>query len=469
MINPNIFRKYDIRGVVNKDFTPRSAKTIGQAFGTIIQDISGKNIMVGHDNRFTSDSISAHFIDGLLSTGCNVIYCELTLRPVLQIAVLKEGFSGGTMITGSHNPPSYNGFKFLTKDGYPLYGDTIKKIKDLCYSEKFKKGRGNIGYTNLKDLYFQDKLKRLSLNKELKIVVGCGNGTASKFAPEFFRKLGAKVESLYCNVHGDYPYHVPNPEARVNTLDLSQKVKEVKADLGVAFDTDGDRFGVVDEKGAFHESDRTLVLAAKYLLKKNPGAKILYDIKSSQILETEIKKAGGQPIIMKTGHPFFQARMKKDPEILLGGELSGHTMYRDNYCFDDALYAAAKIAELAAKSEKPLSKLYDKLPKTHYTPEIKIPCPDQIKFDIVQEMKKLYENDYEIFEADGFRVYFSKDSWALIRASNTTPALSLRFESTTRKGLKNMINDVKKKLEKYPEAHLNIIDLFIEVEKKYKA
>ncbi len=462
MLNPNIFREYDIRGIVNRDFEPKDAKTIGKAFGTIIQNISGRNLIIGHDNRFTSDSISAHFVEGLLSTGCNVIDSGLALRPVVQTAILKEGFSGGALITGSHNPPAYNGVKFMTKEGLPVFGDHIEEIKNLCYSKKFKKGEGKIEYTDLKELYLKTIAQKFNLGKEVKVIVDCGNGTASKYAPSIFRALGAKVINLYCNLHGNYPYHTPNPEARVNTLDLSQKVRKSGADIGLAFDTDGDRFGIVDEEGNHHESDRTLVLLAKQVLEKKPGAKILYDIKSSQILETEIRKAGGVPIMMRTGHPYFQARMQKDPEILLGGELSGHTMYRENNCFDDGIYAAAKLVELATQTDSPLSHLYKKLPKTFNTPEIKVPCPDQRKFNIVQDMKSIYKPHYDIFEDDGLRIFFSKNSWALIRASHTTPALSLRFETDNKSKLKKLIEDVKKNLEKYPELGLGQVNLFIE-------
>ncbi|MEA2020119.1 MAG: phosphomannomutase/phosphoglucomutase [Patescibacteria group bacterium] len=465
MLNPNIFREYDIRGIVNKDFEPKDARKIGKAFGTIIQEISGKNLIIGHDNRFTSDSISAYFIDGVLSTGCNVIDCGLALRPVIQTAILEDGFSGGALITGSHNPPAYNGIKFMTQEGLPVFGDSIIKIKDLCFSKKFKKGSGNVEHTDLKELYLKKITPKFNLGKGARVVIDCGNGTASKYAPSIFRALGIKVISLYCNLHGSYPYHTPNPEARVNTLDLSQKVKETEADVGLAFDTDGDRFGIVDEEGNHHENDRTLVLLAKHVLEKNPGAKILYDIKSSQILRTEIRKAGGVPIMMRTGHPFFQARMKKDPEILLGGELSGHTMYRENNCFDDGIYAAAKLVELATHTNPPLSKTYEKLPKTFNTPEIKVPCPDQKKFNIVQEMKEMYKSHYDIFEADGLRILFSKSCWALIRASHTTPALSLRFEANDKKELKKLIEDVKKNLEKYPELGLDQVNLFIEAGK----
>ena len=466
MIKPTIFRDYDIRGIVGKDFETTDAKKVGQAFGTYIQEISGPNLLVGRDNRFTSDELSAYFIQGLLQTGCNIIDTGLTLRPLVQMGILKENFNGGALITGSHNPPEYNGIKFFTRRGLPVFGVQIKKIKDLFYSGKFLQGTGKIGYTEeIDNLYFDAIVPKLAIEFPTKIVVDAGNGTTSKFAPELFRRLGSTVISLYCNLNGSYPYHTPNPEARVNTLDLSQKVIEEKADLGIAFDTDGDRFGIVDEKGNFYENDLTLLVLAKKALEEHRGAKIIYDVKSSYVLEGEIKKAGGIPIMIPTGHPYFQERMKNDPEVILGGELSGHTMFRENHCFDDALFAAAKILETVSQSKKTASNLYQGIPQTAHTPEIKAPCPDEDKFDIVKEIKEVYKKEYPVLELNGARVLFSDTAWALVRASNTTPCLSLRFEAESKKHLKKIMEDAKSKLEKYPQVDLSQLDLFLEAGK----
>ncbi len=462
MLKPTIFREYDIRGIVGKDFDTQDAEIVGKAFGTVIQEISDGNIIVGHDNRFTSDEITAYFLEGLLSTGCQVTDVQLAIRPAIQTAIFKESFSGGTLITGSHNPSNYNGFKFFTSEGLPLFGENIKKLKELCFSKKFKKApQGKVSYKDLKKLYHRHILSKFTIEKELTVVIDCGNGTTAKFAPELFRKLGLNVECLYCNLHGKFPNHVPDPAARVNTLTLSEKVQELDADLGLAFDTDGDRFGVIDETGTAHENDRTVALLAKDILKRSPGSKILFDIKSSQILKTEIEKAGGIPIMMRTGHPFFQDRMKKDPQILLGGELSGHTMYRDNNCFDDGLYAAAKLVEIVAQAVQPASKLYKALPQTHHTPEIKAPCPDEEKFNIVEEIQDHYRSNYPIFEDDGIRINFTDNAWGLIRASHTTPALSLRFEADKKDKLEKIMRNVKKELEKHPQVDLGQLELFL--------
>jgi len=465
MISPTIFRDYDIRGIVGRDMDPIDAEIVGRAFGTYIQKTSGRNLLVGRDNRFSSDSLEAYFIQGLLSTGCNVVDTELSLRPIIQMGILKESFDGGTLITGSHNPPEYNGFKFFTKKGAPVFGPEIGKLKHLFHSGKFLRGKGNIGYTDLKGLYFKENLKTFTLETYPKVVVDAGNGATSKFAPEFMQRLGTKVVSLYCNLNGSYPYHTPNPEARVNTLDLANAVRTEKADLGVAFDTDGDRFGIVDEKGQFYENDITLVLLARELLQKHPGAKIIFDIKSSYVLEQEIKKAGGVPIMMQTGHPYFQERMKNDPQILLGGELSGHTMFQEHYCFDDGLFAAAKVIDLLSHSKKTLSELYQDIPQTAHTPEIKAPCRDEEKFKIAKEIQQIYRKDYPIKEMCGARILFSETAWALIRASNTTPCLSLRFEAENKRTLIKIMRDVKAQLEKYPQVDLSQLNQFLEVEK----
>lgn len=462
MIKPTIFRDYDIRGIVGKDFETTEAERIGRSFGTYIQKISGSSLLVGQDNRFSSDEISAYFIQGLLSTGCNVINAELTLRPLIQMGILKEGFGGGALITGSHNPPEYNGIKFFGQGGFSFYGPHIEKLKELYYSRNFLQGKGHIDYAELEELYFNETLPKFEIGSDLKVVIDCGNGTASKSAPEFARKLGTKVVSLYCNLHGRYPYHIPNPEARVNTLDLSNTVRKEAADLGIAFDTDGDRFGIIDENGNFYENDLTMVILAKELLKKNPGAKFIFDVKSSYVLENEIKKAGGVPIMMQTGHPYFQARMHADPKILLGSELSGHTMFAENHCFDDALFAAAKILEIVSQSKKTASELYQEIPQTAHTPEIKAPCPDEDKFDIAEKIKDEYKKTHPVLELQGARITFSKTSWALVRASNTTPCLSLRFEAKDKQKLQKIMKDVQTKLEKYPQVDLSQLELFLE-------
>ncbi|MFW6143816.1 MAG: phosphomannomutase/phosphoglucomutase [Patescibacteria group bacterium] len=465
MIKPTIFRDYDIRGIVGKEFDSSDAKKFGQAFGTLIQEFSGPNIIVGRDNRFTSDSIASYFISGVLSTGCNVVDVGLALRPMIQAGIYHESFDGGAMITGSHSEPEYNGIKFFTRKGKPFFGERIKNIKKLCYSGEFKQGNGEVGYSNLAGLYYRDITQKIELKSYKKVVIDCGNGTAGKYLPHLFHRLGCDVVPLYTNLDGSFPNHTPNPENRVNMLDLSQKVLEEEADLGIAFDTDGDRFGIIDEKGNHHASDRTLVLLARKVLENHPQGKIIFDVKCSYVLEREIKKARGTPIMIRTGHPYFYQRMEEDKEIVLGGELSGHFLYQENNLFDDAAFAAAKILKIASEQEQPLSESYDSIPKTAHTPEIKASCPDEDKFEIVEEVRQEYEKELGVLEYDGARVIFSKTAWALIRASNTTPCLSLRFEAKNKKTLRKIMLDIKEKLKKYPQVDLKQLNLFLEAGK----
>lgn len=462
MIKPTIFRDYDIRGIAGKDFEEQDFEILGRTFGTYIQKISGKNVLIGRDNRFSSDSTAAYFVQGLLSTGCNVVDTGLSLRPIIQLGIFKEHFDGGAIITASHNPPEYNGTKFLTREGLPIFAEQIQDLKNLFYSKGFITGKGVIDYSDISELYFENILSKFDLSNGLKVVVDCGNGTASQFAPKLFHKLGYEVVSIHCNLMGNYPFHIPNPEARVNTLDLAHKVKEVGADIGLAFDTDGDRYGVIDEQGNFYEADRTLIILAQDVLREHPGGKIIFDIKSSRVLETEIKKAGGVPMMLRTGHPYFMKMMREDPDIVLGGELSGHTMFQENNCFDDGLFAAAKVLSVLARSGKKYSELYQDIPVTAYTPEIKATCPDEEKFAIVDQIKDAYRNRYPINEIDGVRISFSENDWALIRASNTTPCLSLRFEADYREELQKIMNDVRSELEKYPQVDLTQLNFFLE-------
>ncbi len=460
-MNPHIFRSYDIRGVYKQDFTIEDAKLIGQAYGTYIQEISGPTVLIGRDNRFSSDELQAKLTEGLLSTGCNVVDAELTLRPFIALAIIKESYDGGVLITASHNPPEYNGFKFFKSKGVPIFGDEISKIKKLYYSKEFKEGVGSIVYADIFTLYQKSLREKVKTHLDKSVLIDCGNGTTSKYAPKIFKQLGCKPYTLYCNLDGSYPYHTPNPESRLTVEDLINKIRSNGYSVGIAYDTDGDRFGIVDENGKFYENDDTLIVLAREALKDNPGKTILYDIKASYTLETEIKKAGGKPVMMRTGHPYFQQRMLENDNIILGGEVSGHTMFKENHCIDDAIYASVKLLEAAAKNKKSISELYSDIPVTAHTPEITAPCPDAEKFNIVEEIKTKYRKDHAIIVTDGVRVVFSKTDWALIRASHTTPAISMRFESNSEEKLKKIIRDMQEKLSEYPQVKIDELNNYL--------
>lgn len=460
-MNPHIFRSYDIRGVYNQDLNMEDAEILGKAYGTYIQQISGTKIVVGRDNRFSSDEMEAKFIKGLLETGCQVIDTELSLRPFIALAIIKNNYDGGVLVTASHNPPEYNGFKFFKNKGVPIFGDELLKIKDLYYSKKFAEGEGSIKYKNVFNLYLNYIQEKIKQPLDFNIIIDCGNGTTSKFVPKIFEQLGCKVQLLYCNLDGSYPYHTPNPEAQVNIDELRERVNNSDADAGLAYDSDGDRFGIVDEKGQFHENDDTLIVLARELLKNNSGATVLYDVKSSYTLKKELEKAGGKGVMMRTGHPYFQQRMLKNPNIIIGAEVSGHTMFKENYCIDDAIYASAKVLQTAVKNDKSISELYSTIPQTFHTPEITAPCPDTEKFKIVEQITNSYKQNEDVIETDGVRVLFSKTDWALIRASHTTPAISMRFEASSEEKLSGIIKHVKEKLKNYPQVDIAELDNYI--------
>ena len=457
-MNPHIFRAYGIRGIYNKDFNKEDAEVIGRAFGTYIQKISGNRIVVGHDNRFSSDEINAYFTQGLLSTGCNITDIGYSLAPIIHYTVIEKGFDGGVMITGSHNPKEFNGFKFEEKNAQTLFNHSIKEIQKLTETKEFACGSGEIAYQDVFEEYMNAIVSRIDLQKPLKIVIDCGNGTASQFAPVLFERLGASVMKKYCSLHGDYPYHIPDPEEKIAMDDAADEVIAQKADLGIGFDADGDRFGIIDEKGEVYENDKILIVLAKDVLKRNKGAKIIFDIKSSYVLANEIEKAGGIPIMMQTGNPYFRAAIADDPQILLGGEVSGHTFMKENYYgFDDGLFAAAKVLEILSRVPHSFSEFFKDVVKTAHTQELKLSCPDEEKFEIEKSMKKEFRDKWETIELDGARVKFSDTSWALVRASNTSPYLSLRFEAENKEKLQEIMKIVEARLQKYPVVDTTIL------------
>ncbi len=451
ILNPHIFRAYGIRGIYNKDFNKNDAEVIGRAFGTYIQKISGNRLVVGHDNRFSSDEINAYFLQGLLSTGCNVTDIGYSLVPIIHYTVINKGFDGGVMITGSHNPKEFNGFKFEEKNAQILFNHSIKEIKKLAETKKFTSGSGEIFYQDVFEDYMNAIVSRIDLQKPLKVVIDAGNGTASEFAPILFERLGARVIKKHCLLNGDYPYHTPDPEEKIAMDDAADEVINQKADLGIGFDADGDRFGIIDERGGIYENDKILIVLARDILKRNKGAKVIFDIKSSFILPKEIEKAGGIPIMMQTGNPYFKAAMEDDPQILLGGEVSGHTFIKENYFgYDDGPFAAARVLEILSRAPHSFSEFFKDVIKTAHTEELKLPCPDEEKFEIEKAMKKEFRNRWETIEIDGVRVKFSDTAWALVRASNTSPYLSVRFEAENKEKLQEIMKIIDARLQKYP-------------------
>lgn len=450
-MNPQIFRAYDIRGIYEKDFGNEDAKLLGQAFGTYAREKFGKRIVIGHDNRFSSVPLNDNFVSGLLSCGCEVTDIGLSLTPIIHYSVMEFGFDAGVIVTASHNPKEFNGFRFDGPKARPIYNDQIQKIKEVAENKDFKNGIGVIHYTDMFSRYLKNITDRIHLERPLKIVIDCGNGTSSRFAPEVFEKLGCSIVPLQCNLDGDFPLGTPDPEEKLKLEEGAKLVIKEKADLGLGFDADSDRFGVIDEKGQIYENDKILIFLASAILKKYPKGKVIFDIKSSYVLASEIKKAGGVPQMIQTGHPYFKEAMELDPSIILGAELSGHTFIKDGYFgFDDGLYAGAKVLEILSKSPQSFSSHFSNIPKTYHTEELKAPCPDDKKFEIEEALKKDFRNQWKTLEIDGVRILFSDTAWALVRASNTSPYLSLRFEASSQEKLNEIIDIVEARLQKYP-------------------
>lgn len=470
-INPYIFRAYDIRGIAapldNKpaDLTEESVRQIG--LGTAIylkEKYKTKTMAVGCDNRLTSEKLKIAYIKELSKNGIKCTDIGLVTSPMVYWTSCAMEFDAATNITASHNPKEYNGLKIVTKGAHSICGEELQEILKIINTQGFNASPNSKPTALALDIwpkYLEDITSRIRLslpdlrNRPLRVVVDCGNGVAGKFAPELLRKLGYEVIELYCELDGNFPNHEANPEELHNMRDLIKKVLETKADLGIGFDGDGDRIGIIDEKGHHYSSDFMLLLLARDLLTRLPNSKIVFDIKVSQTIINDLKKHGAIPIMSKTGHSFIEAKMK-EIGAPLAGEVSGHLFFAENYYgFDDALYAAAKILEVISKSNKPLSEFFNDLPKTFTTPEFKASCPDDKKFTIVKNLVKHFTKLYDCITIDGVRVNFDENSWGAIRASNTSPNLTLRFEAPTAQRLKEIQKIMVEELEKYPKVSLD--------------
>jgi len=445
-LNKDIFRQYDIRGIVGQDLTPETVELLGKGIGTYFRQRGCREVALGRDGRLSSPQFSKSFTNGLLSTGCNVFDLGTVPTPLLYFSIYFKNFEAGVMITGSHNPPEYNGFKMmLGKD--TLFGDAIQDIYTLIHSgQLFEEDGASVRTYDITPEYEEYVLNNISLQKKLKIVVDAGNGTAGVVAVPIFKKLGCDVIDLYCDVDGNFPNHHPDPTLPEALEDLIQKVAEEKADLGLAYDGDGDRIGVIDNLGQIIWGDKLLIVFARDILARHPGATIISEVKASKLLYDEIENLGGRPIMWKTGHSFIKKKIKEE-NALLAGEMSGHIFFADRFFgFDDAIYSSARLLELLSRSEKDLSQNLADLPETYSTPEIRIYASDQVKFTIVDEVKKALAQKYPIIDIDGVRAIYP-NGWALVRPSNTQEILVLRFEADSKNDLQSMRSEVEKTIE----------------------
>lgn len=433
VINPNIFRQYDIRGVVGEDINEELAQTLGQAFGTFALTNSEKNVLVGCDNRLSSPALKDALAQGLVSTGCDILDIGTTITPAFYFSRIRYNINPGIIVTASHNPAHFNGFKIGFGPG-TIYGGDIQKLKNIMESGDFAKGIGNISKADPSDDYINMICSKIHLPKRLKIGIDCGNGTASFYAEQLFKRLGADVFSLYCNSDPTFPNHFPDPVRPENLIDLKNLVMKENLDVGIGFDGDGDRIGVVDDSGNVLFGDLLMILFWREILPNHPGTTAIVEVKCSDALIEEILKLGGKPMFYKTGHSLIKAKMREINAVFTG-EMSGHMFFADEYYgYDDALYAGARLLRILAGTEKKLSQLLSDVPNYNSTPEIRVPCPDEEKAARVKAVKKYFTGKYPMIEVDGARVIFPH-GWGLVRSSNTGPELIVRGESKTIDGL----------------------------------
>ena len=462
-VNPHIFRAYDIRGIADPsdgssaDLTEESVYLIGKGIGTyIVEKYQYKTFVVGSDNRLTSDSLKAAYIKGLRESGLNVTDIGLATSPMLYFTVCAFEFDAGTNITASHNPKEYNGIKLVGKNAHSICGDELQEILKIINEESFLNAEmGNLETLNPWPKYLEELSSKVNLAKPLKVVVDCGNGIAGKFAKELLEKFGCEVTELYCELDGNFPNHEANPEELENMLDLIDKVKEIGADLGIGYDGDGDRVGLVNEKGELYSADFLLLLLTKDIVTRIPNAQIVFDVKVSKAIINKMAEYGATPVMSKTGHSFIEGKMK-EINAPLGGEVSGHLFFaEDYYGFDDAFLATGKLLEIISKSELPLSEMFNDLPETFTTPEFKAHCPDDKKFTIVKSLVDHFTANYDCITIDGVRVNFDERAWGAVRASNTSPNLTLRFEAGTEEKLNEIQTIMVEEIKKHPEVDIS--------------
>jgi phosphomannomutase / phosphoglucomutase len=448
-MNPSAFREYDIRGLAEKDFDKDFALLLGKVHGTVIAEMGGKRATVGRDCRMTSDSYADAVIAGMVSAGLQVYDIGVCPTPLLYFSLFHLDVDGGIEVTASHNPSEYNGFKLCVgKD--TLYGQQIQEIRLKMERAEFReRPGGKVERYEIVPPYHQQLLADLpKLAKPLKVVIDAGSGVGGPVAPPIFRQLGCQVWEIACTPDAAFPLHHPDPTVPENLEMLIEKVKKENADLGIAYDGDADRIGAVDEKGKILWGDELLVLFARDVLKRNPGATIISEVKCSQRLYDDIAKNGGKPIMWKAGHSLLKAKMK-ETHALLAGEMSGHMFFKERYFgYDDAIYASLRLLEILANSCQPLSALLADLPKSVSTPEIRVDCPDDKKFIIAERATDYFRRHYSVIDVDGVRVQFP-EGWGLIRASNTQPALVLRFEAQSEAKLREYRALIENKLREF--------------------
>ncbi len=423
----NIFREYDIRGLVDQEISDADVITLGKAMGTYMEQKGVKRLTMGRDCRLSADRYRELLLEGLLSTGRQVVDVGTCPTPLLYFSVWHYEAQGGVMITASHNPPEYNGFKVLAGKS-TIHGEEIQKIRRIADSGDFVGGKGELISEEIVEPYMDHVAGIIKLEGPLKLAVDGGNGTGGPVAVPLMQRLGIEVVPLYCDMDGRFPNHEPDPTVPDNLKDLGRTVTSLGLRAGVAYDGDTDRVGTVDELGNPIWGDMLLAIFARSILAENPGATFIGEVKCSKNLYDDIKNRGGNPVMWKAGHSLIKQKMAETGAVL-AGEMSGHMFFKHRWFgFDDAIYASLRLAELLAANPEPLSTWLADLPPVVSTPEIRVDTPDEIKFSVVDRVMEAFKGKYEVVDVDGVRVTFS-DGWGLVRASNTQPALVLRFEA----------------------------------------
>ena len=436
-----IFRAYDIRGIYPSEINEELAEKIGAAFGTMVK---GK-IVVGMDVRNSGPKLKDALVKGLLSVGVYVIDIGNVTTPMVYFAVVKYGFDGGIIITASHNPSEYNGFKLCGKNAISWSWETgIEKLYELVKSDQFDHGDGKLEKKDMNQEYADFIASKFVLEKPIKVVIDAGNASAGTIAPRVFEKMGCEVVKLYCEPDGSFPNHQPDPLKREALRDLQKRVVEVRADLGIAYDGDGDRVGFVDSQGNVIENNKVFALFIKDALKESPGSKVLYEVLCSKMIDDVIKQAGGVPVMSRVGHSYIHIKLLEE-NCIIGGETSAHYYFKDSFFYDDGIFASvafAKVVSLGSVDEK-----LNMLPKYYTSDDTRINCPDNIKFDVVEQLKKKFQEEGKnVVTLDGAKVLF-ENSWFIARASNTQPAIVTRWEASTPEEFERVGEIVKREVE----------------------
>ncbi len=450
-MNPAIFREYDIRGLAGRELTASTAAAIARAYAVFLRRAEVSEVIVGRDNRESSPALRDAVADALVASGCRVTDIGVVITPVFYFARVHWGVDGGVMITASHNPPQFNGFK-LAHGFATLFGEQIQQIYRLASDAAAVAGSGSVAGRDIVPAYLAMLRDKITLGpRRLRVVVDCGNGTAGLVAPQALAQLGCDVIPLYCDPDPTFPHHHPDPVDPENLRDLIAAVREQGADAGLAFDGDGDRIGVVDDRGTILWGDILMILFWREILPKHPGTVGIVEVKCSQALYDEIARLGGRPIFYRTGHSLIKAKMK-DVGAVFTGEMSGHMFFADEYFgYDDAVYAAARLLRILSRTDRPLSALTADIPKYYATPEIRVDCADEVKFAVVQRISEEFSRTHDVIDVDGARVLFP-DGWGLIRASNTQPALVLRAEGKTPDALERIKRVLENSLRAEPSV-----------------